>query len=275
MYGAIIGDLAGSLYEYLEFVDSLNKDINLERRLSIFDNDDLVHIDPFYSDDTILTIAILDSVLNNISYDINLKKYCRNYLDYRPDVDKYFKTAFSPNFIKWSKGETEGISSGNGSLMRISSIPYLFNDEEKIIEEAYKATTPSHNSKESLLSVKVLCLIIHYLKNNSNKNKVIEEVASSYGYNYNQSITYLQNNNRFTGSSKKSLELALSAVYHTSSFDDAIKVAISFGGDTDTVGAITGSIAEQIYGIENKYIEIIDKKLPPEFVRMLKSGKIH
>ena len=132
MFGAIIGDLAGSIYEY----DQL-KEIKHVVMNQIIENKS------FYSDDTILTVAILDAILNNRDYSYYLKKYILEYENYKPDFKPYFKTPFSLGTMKWAKSDTIGESFGNGAMMRISPVGYLFNTEKDVIEKAYLATAVS------------------------------------------------------------------------------------------------------------------------------------
>ena len=105
MFGAIIGDLAGSIYEY----DQL-KEIKPVVMKQIIENKS------FYSDDTILTVAILDAILNNRDYGYYLKKYILEYENYKPDFKPYFKTPFSLGTMKWAKSDTIGESFGNGAI---------------------------------------------------------------------------------------------------------------------------------------------------------------
>ena len=95
MYGAIIGDIAGSIYEYDEFMNSEKGIINLEKRLEILSNTDLIDENCFYSDDTILTIAILDSILNNSGYEDKLKEYGLRYGTEKLNKPNYFEYMFS------------------------------------------------------------------------------------------------------------------------------------------------------------------------------------
>ena len=139
MYGAIIGDLAGSIYEF-----------NQTKKIENIKIDEIINEDSFYSDDTILTIAILDSILNNKSYDDTLRYYINKYTNYRPNFKPYFASAFSPNMIKWAGQISYGKNKGNGALMRISPVGYLFDTKEDIIKNAYLATIPSHNTKEAI-----------------------------------------------------------------------------------------------------------------------------
>ncbi len=268
MYGAVIGDLTGSIYEYDEFLDSRKKTVNLDRRLSVY-NKDLATPDCFYSDDSILTIAILDSILNGVSYERKLKEYAFLYKNYKP-VDRFFNTAFSPTFLKWSEGNYIGTSSGNGAAMRVSPIGYLFDNERIILEEAKKATICSHNSIEAIAGAQAVALCIHYLKLGLEKNKVIEYISDRFHYNINMNLSLLQKTNTFTSDCKTSVELALFINYISYSFDEVILNSLSIGGDTDTIAAISGSIGEQIYPIKDEYINFANKKLPDEFVKFLK-----
>lgn len=124
MYGSIIGDIAGSIYEYDEFNNSEKSIINLEKRQEILYKKDLIEENCFFSDDTILTIAILDSILNGISYSDKLKEYGLKYGKEKLNKPNYFEYMFSSNFTQWCKGEKEGNSIGNGCMMRIAPIVF-------------------------------------------------------------------------------------------------------------------------------------------------------
>ena len=120
MLGAIIGDLAGSIYEYNQIKKVSNVTINK-----------IIEEDSFFSDDTILTIAIMDAILTKSSYEEKLKEWANKYINYLPDHKPYFKTTFSPGFTKWATSNVIGTSAGNGAMMRVSPVGYLFNTEEE------------------------------------------------------------------------------------------------------------------------------------------------
>lgn len=265
MLGAIIGDLAGSVYEYDEFTD---KNINLKRRLSIFDKEKLIDNNSFYSDDTILTIAILNAILNNVSYEENLKKYGLKYYNKKPNTKvSHFKYMFSPGFIKWCQGKKTNNSIGNGALMRISPVGYLFDNKAKVLEETEKATVPSHNTKLALESSKIVTSIIFEIRNGKSK----EQLKEMFDLNQNYDLELLQKNNTFD-STCNVLAKCLFILFQSNSFEDAIRKAISIGGDTDTVAAITGSMAEALYGIDDNLQELALAKLPLEFQEDLIRG---
>lgn len=121
MLGAIYGDIVGSIYEYDQFKEI--KEVDPER---------LILTDSFYSDDTIETVAVIDAILNSKDYEGTLRKYISENLNYTPVFSPYFKNAFSPNTIKWANGLTSENSNGNGAMMRISPVGYLFDNEDAI-----------------------------------------------------------------------------------------------------------------------------------------------
>ena len=124
MIGAIIGDLAGSIYEY-DQIKSVKK-VNL---------DNIIEENSFFSDDTILTIAIMDAILTKSSYEDKLKEWANKYIDDIPNYKPYFKTTFSPGFTKWVKSDVVGISAGNGAMMRVSPVGYLFDNEKDVLNK--------------------------------------------------------------------------------------------------------------------------------------------
>ncbi|MFI3260350.1 MAG: ADP-ribosylglycohydrolase family protein [bacterium] len=273
MYGAIIGDFAGSIYEYDEFLDSQKKIINLERRLNALNDPIFLKDNSFFSDDTILTISILDSLLNNIDYEVNLKKYCSNFINYSPNIERYFKTAFSPNFINWSQSTKQGTSNGNGSAMRISAIANTLNNEKDIINQTLLATKCSHNHPESIKAALCVSLMIYYLKNGYDKNKTIDYICQKFKYDLSFDINKLQEENMFSSSSKDAITKSLFCLKISNNFEESIKYALSIGGDTDTIACIVGSMAEQVFSINSEYIKFVESRIPDEFNAVLKRQK--
>lgn len=249
MYGAIIGDLAGSIYEY----DQIKGIHSVKMNKIIEDNS-------FYSDDTILTIAVLDAVLNNKDYDWYLRKYIEDYKDYKPNFSPYFKSSFSPSLIKWSRTNSIGDSHGNGAMMRISPIGYLFNNEKDIVDNSRLATIPSHNSKEAIYSATLISLMIYYFRNGYSKEEVFDIFNIDVQYSAFE---------KFNVTCEETIENCLYSLYNSTSFEDAIERTLFMGGDTDTNCAIVGSVAEAMYGLDNKLIEQANEKIPKKFVKIL------
>lgn len=249
MYGAIIGDMAGSIYEFEQ--TKVIKNINI---------DNIIDEAAFYSDDTILTIAIADAILNNRDYEKYLRYYIKKYSSYRPNFEPYFKTIFSPGLIKWAEGNFEGKSIGNGAMMRVSPIGFMFDSEKEVIENARLATIPSHNSEEAINAAIKIALIIFYLRMGLSKEEIYNRLKIDLKY------TPLK---KFNITCSETIDNCLYVFYCSSGFEDAIKKAIYLGGDTDTNACIVGSMAEAAYGIDDKLISLINKKIPIEFKKIL------
>lgn len=250
MWGAIIGDIAGSIYEYEQMKEIKNINCN-----------EIIPANGFFSDDTILTIAIADAIINNKDYEENLKLYGKRYEDYKPDHKPYFKTIFSPGFMKWVNEEKEGTSIGNGAMMRISPIGYMFQSEQEVIKNAKLATIPSHNSEEAIKSSKIVALIIYYARMGMPKEEIINKL--------NLEIKY-KGFKKFNSTCNETLGNCLYALFTSYNFEDSVKKVISYGGDTDTNASIVGAMAEAIYGIDNTIIDKVKEKLPIEFIEVIK-----
>ena len=253
MYGAIIGDLAGSIYEY----DQIKKIKSIKVNEIIEDN-------AFYSDDTILTIAIADAILNGGDYGKYLRQYVQLYSSYKPNFEPYFKTPFSLGLMKWAKSDVTGTSVGNGAMMRISPVGYMFNKEEDVIKNARLATIPSHNSEEAILSATKIALIIYYIRNGLSLNEIYTKLNISLK---------LTSFTKFNTACNETIDNCLYVLYNSGCFEDAIRKIISLGGDTDTNACIVGSMAEALYGIDNELIIRANSKLPNEFVKVLKLAR--
>lgn len=245
MYGAIIGDLAGSIYEY-------NQTINCQK----LDIDKIIEPNSFISDDTILTIAILDAILNKKDGFIDYKKYLREYIykyrEYTPHFSPYFKTPFSKKMMEWAEKGDQRVSSGNGAMMRISPVGYMFNTEEEVIENAKLATIPSHNDPIAKDCAKNIALIIYYFRQGKTKEWVFNKLNLNPQY-----IPFTT----FNYTCENTIGNCLYALFVSNSFEDAIIKTVNMGGDTDTNAAIVGSMAEALYGINPEIINLAEERI--------------
>lgn len=244
MLGCLIGDLAGSVFEYAQ-----------TKRVSSVECDRFIPEGAFFSDDTILTVAVCDAILNSASYESKIKEYIKIFEEYHPDAKEYFDTAFSPALVNWARGGSMGHSRGNGAMMRVSPVGYLFDTEEEVALNAELATIPSHDSEEAKDCAKIVALMILYFRQGKSKDEVFDllhlplEPVKLTSFN---SLCY------------DTLPVVLHAIYHGRNFEDCIMLARSFGGDTDTNCAITGSIAEAIYGVPQSLKIWALSKIPKE-----------
>lgn len=249
MWGAVIGDIAGSIYEYGQI-----------KKVKPINTTEIIPQNGFFSDDTILTIAILDAIENDKNYEKYLKEYGKKYINYKPEIIPYFKTSFSPGFIKWVNGNSDGKSIGNGAMMRISPVGYMFDSEQEVIKNVKLATIPSHNTTEAIKCSEIIALIIYYSRQKMTKEEIREKMNLKLQYKPFE---------KFNSTCNETIDNCLFALFNANSFEESIKNVISYGGDTDTNACIVGSMAEAMYGIDPRLIEKVKKKIPKEFTQVL------
>ncbi len=252
MWGAIIGDIAGSIFEYEQL-----KSIKAVKPVQIIPENG------FFSDDTILTVAILDAIEHNKDYETYLKEYGKKYMSYKPNFTPYFSSSFAPGFIKWVNGEKSRNSIGNGAMMRISPVGYLFGSKQEVIKNAKLATIPSHNSPEAIECSTIIALIIYYARLGFPKEEIVKKLNLELRYKPFE---------KFNSTCFETIDNCLFALFTSNNFEESITKVISFGGDTDTNACIVGSMAEAMYGIKPDLIEKAKEKLPQEFVSVLENG---
>ena len=268
MLGAMIGDIVGSKYE---FNNTFDYDFEMFGEGCDF------------TDDTICTVAVADAILNGRSYQESLLDWCRRY----PSP----KGAYGGRFAGWihSLDPQPYNSFGNGSAMRVSPVAWLFDDLSQVLEEAEKTALPTHNHPEGIKGAKAVAHAIwHFrksrfseeskdseneetkgLKNENAKaskdeNETIQgfmSIARSY---YEDFDTRVYPKGKFDETCMNAVPLSFYLLSQASSFEDAIRLAISHGGDSDTIGAIVGSIAEARFGIPQEMKEKALSYLPDD-----------
>lgn len=237
MYGAIIGDIAGSRFEHKNF---RSKDFVLFTPESRF------------TDDTVCTIATMDWLNNgdNKNYSIYLRKWYK----------KYPKAGYSRLFSEWAKDVRKKAygSYGNGSAMRVSPIGIFGDIEPYVLAFAEKSSVVSHDHIDAINGAQAIALAVMLAKHKEDKAKIKETIENKFGYNLDYNYENLVVENKFDTRSKTTVPLAVYCFLISNSFEDAIRTAISIGGDSDTIANMTGSIAGEYYKIPN---EIKDKAL--------------
>ncbi len=229
MIGAIIGDIVGSRFEF----NNTNKT-----------DFELFTSDCDYTDDTICTIAIADAILNKKSYKNSLLEWCRKY----PAP----KGAYGASFARWIHSEDPQPynSYGNGSAMRVSPVGWLFDGYQKTITQAQLSALPSHNHINGIFGAECVAALIFKLRTKELSKAKIRDYVSGYGYGYEiRSVSRIRKTNTFNETCHVTVPQAISCFLESADFENAIRLAISIGGDSDTIAAITGSIAEAFYDI--------------------------
>lgn len=232
MIGAIVGDICGSIYESWIFQDSVNDlNFNLYSNMSAF------------TDDTCLTVAIADAILENVPYE---EKLCEWY-------HKYPNKSYGSSFVEWAeKFKTDKLfkhdSYGNGAMMRISPLAYAFDDLDIILKETKKSIEYTHNTEEAYNGASAIVTAIFLARIGKSKHEIKNYISSKYSYDLNYTTEYIRDNfDHRTTRCNVSATQALCVFFNSVSYEDTIRKAIYTKGDCDTIAAISGSIAYAFY----------------------------
>ena len=258
MLGAIIGDIVGSRWEF-------NHTHNYDFELFSDKND--------FTDDTICTIAIADSILNHKDFATSLREWCRRY--------PHPMGGYGGRFAQWINDDTPRPygSFGNGSAMRVSAVGWTFDDEESVLAYAKASAECTHNHPEGIKGAQTVALAIHLalkmrkiyaertITHRAIKEMILDPCVAFSEYDLN--INYKDIEGRFDETCQGTVPVALYIIGRANSFIDAIRRAVSLGADADTLGAIVGSIAEVIWPIPNSVRKKALEYLPIEMRKLV------
>jgi len=243
MIGAIAGDIIGSVYEWNNIK---TKDFPL------FSNK------CFFTDDSILTIALADSILANTPYVDNLKNYYRSYPD----------GGYGGSFARWAQSRNpEPYNSwGNGAAMRISPVGYAYNDLEVVLQKAKEFTEVTHSHVEGIKGGQATAVSIFLARTGKSKIEIKDFIEDRFKYDLSRHVDDIRPTYNFDVSSQGTVPQAIRAFIDSADFEDSIRTAVSLGGDTDTLACITGGIAQAFYGgvpesIQANIYNILDERL--------------
>jgi ADP-ribosylglycohydrolase len=225
LLGAIAGDVIGSPYEY---AGQKSMDFPLFSPASRF------------TDDSLLTIAIADAIINQRRYLDCIRSYALAY----PQSD------FGGMFRQWMHSENPQPynSYGNGSAMRVSPVGWAFDTLDDVLREAAASAAVTHNHPEGIKGAQTVALAIFIARKGAGKNEIRKEIAGRFHYDLSCTLDEIRPAYSFDETCQGSLPPAIIAFLESTDFEDAIRKAVSLGGDADTLAAITGSIAEAYYG---------------------------
>ncbi|MHB8882950.1 MAG: ADP-ribosylglycohydrolase family protein [Thermodesulfovibrionales bacterium] len=247
MLGAIAGDIIGSVYES---VRTKRKDFRLFTPFSI------------YTDDTVLTIAVADALLNGKDYGRTIKSYAR----------RHPLRGYGPKFTLWmlSPSMQPYNSLGNGSAMRVSPVAHAFRTEKEVLDQARLSAECTHNHPEGIKGAQATALAIFMARNGAGKQEVREAISGRFGYDLSRRLEDIRPGYRMDLTCPGSVPEALIAFLESDSFEDAIRNAVSLGGDADTQAAIAGAVAEAFYGhIPAEILSGITKRLNKGFKKTI------
>jgi len=233
MVGAIIGDIVGSRFEF----------DNIKTKTFEFLNDDC-----YYTDDTVMTIAIGKSLLEFNGDYKDLEKTVIDNMRYFGKIYPY--AGYGGMFINWLFAETPKPynSYGNGSAMRVSACGIVGKTIEEVKQLSRTVTQVTHNHPEALLAAEATSVMIFMSKTGFSKSEMLKYTKEHY-YNLDFTLDEIRSSYQFTERAKDTVPYSFQAFFEANDYEDAIRNAISIGGDSDTLAAITGGIAAEFYGI--------------------------
>ena len=240
MFGAIIGDIAGSGYE-MDNIKTKKFKLMDKKRSS-------------YTDDTVMTLAVGKSLIECDGNYSNLKEILiKNMVTIGRN---HSQCGFGGDFFKWiiTDNHSPYNSYGNGAAMRVSACGIIGKDIEEVKMLAKTVTEISHDHEESLKAAEAISLAIFYAKIRKSKEYIKQIITEKY-YKIDFTLDEIRANYSFDISCQGCVPQALAAFFESKSYEDAIRNAISIGGDSDTIAAITGSIAGIYYGIPIRLIK--------------------
>ncbi|MDS1030880.1 ADP-ribosylglycohydrolase family protein [Bacillota bacterium LX-D] len=224
MLGAIIGDIVGSVFEFNNI------------KVKTFD---LFSPKSTFTDDTVLIVATMDALLNNKPFLVAYKEWFR----------KYPNSGYGRSFLEWANSaNNEPYNSwGNGSAMRVSPIGVYLNSVEEVLEKSKESAAVTHNHIEGIKGAQATASAVFLARSAKTKIEIKNYIEEKFKYNLNESIESIRTWYTYDVSCQGSVPQAIIAFLESNNFEDAIRNAISIGGDSDTIACITGAIAEAYY----------------------------
>jgi len=231
LLGAIIGDIVGSVYEW--------NNIKTE-------NFPLFSTSSRFTDDTVLTVAVADAILY-------AKDYARTIWEYGK---RYPYAGYGGRFSQWlDKGDLLPYNSfGNGSAMRVSPVGFAFNSIEEVLDEAAKSASVTHNHPEGIKGAQATALAIFLAWHGESKSEIRKQIEARFAYDLKRRLDEIRLYYTFDVSCQGSVPEAIIAFLESDNYEDAIRKAVSLGGDSDTIACIAGGIAHAYYKAIPAYI---------------------
>lgn len=249
MYGAIIGDIIGSAYEH---ADPPIKTTEFELFTPQSD----------YTDDTVLTCAIGEAVINQWDYMGALHKYGRNHPG-RGYIGRFKQWLFTDPPKSYE-------SYSNDCAMRAVPIGFAYSSIESVLREAERSALPTHNHPEGIKGAQAVALSVYLAGMDYTKEDIRKEIATRFGYDMNRTCDQIRPTYRYDVSCQGTVPEAIIAFLESEDYESAVRLSISLGGNADTMACISGGIAHAFYGIIPRWIkDEAWKRLTPPFQRVI------
>jgi ADP-ribosylglycohydrolase len=246
MIGAIAGDVIGSRFE-----GGLPRDKEFE----------LFHDECRFTDDTVMTVAVAHVLRTGADYAKTLRHWGRQY----PNA------GYGGNFLRWVHGTIDGPynSFGNGSAMRVSAVAWARDDLDAVVEEAARSAAITHDHPEGVKGAQATAAAVLLGRQGAPKDTIVASFRDRFGYDVSRSVADFRERATFDVTCQGTLPAVAAAFGESTSYEDAVRLAVSMGGDTDTLACITGAVAEAHYGgvpesIRRETLRRLDRALRAE-----------
>ena len=243
MLGAIAGDIIGSIYEF-----------------NPIKTEDFELFSPGcrFTDDTVLTVALAEAIFHGKDYGRTMKEYYR----------RYPRAGYGGFFHRWARSEDSKPydSWGNGAAMRVSPVGFAYDSLEDVLVKAEHFTAVTHNHPEGIKGAQATAAAVFLARKGNSKEEIKAFVESRFAYDLSRSLAEIRPTYAFDVSCQGTVPQAITAFLESGDFEDAIRKAVSLGGDSDTLACITGGIAHAFYGplpeqITRRVYSILDDSL--------------
>jgi len=247
MIGVIAGDIIGSPHEYIATKTT---------EFPLFGDRCR------FTDDTVLTIATAYAILHRVPYAKAYRDFGRRY----PDSD------YGGSFFNWLMADDPRPyrSWGNGSAMRVAPIGFAYDTEGSVLREAERSAAVTHDHPEGIKGAQATALAVLRARTGASKDEIREEISERFGYDLSRSVAQIRPDYVYHVSCQGSVPESIIAFLDSDSLESAIRLAISLGGDADTMASIAGGIAHAFYRTVPKTIERgVRDRLPEDFLEIL------
>lgn len=226
MLGAIAGDIIGSVYE--------------RQNVKTLHFQPLFHPHSHPTDDTVLTVAVADSILHGADLAVKFKEY----------FNRYPHAGYGSTFSRWatSLSLSPYHSWGNGAAMRVSPVAHAYGSLEEVLERAGGTAEVTHNHPEGIKGAQATAAAVFLARSGASKEQIRDHVERSFGYDLSRTLDEIRPGYTFDVSCQGSVPQAIRAFLESDDYEDAVRKAISLGGDSDTIACIAGAVAEAFYG---------------------------
>jgi ADP-ribosylglycohydrolase len=242
MIGAVAGDIIGSIYEV--------------RRIKVT-NFPLFRWECTFTDDTVLTAAVAEAIMEGLDYAEAYRELFR----------RYPNRGFGWKFRQWAQtpGAPAYGSWGNGSAMRVSPIGHAFSTLEDVLAEARRSALPTHDHPDAIVGAQAAAGSVFLARTGASKDEIRRWAEATFAYRFDEPVDSVRKWYRFDPSCRGTVPFALLCFFEAADYEETVRLAVSLGGDSDTLACIAGGIAGACYGvpdeIRDQAVELIDDRL--------------